>query len=376
MPFILKSIGGTEAHAGYALAANSFGYMCGLLATGSILHHLNAKRATRAAIVVGLLGAVVTYTAISFGRGQSQISPTLWIWTIITAGTVAGAAMAFFWPFLMNWVSGGYEGNLLNRRFGRYNSSWSGGGLVGPIIGASLVEVSPLLPMLAAAVCLATCYFVLGYAQAPCVQPSPPATKENNSASQMHPKARRAFRWMARIALFCSWACLAIFRSQFALLFVAFGFSESQFGIVLTVFFVCNFLVLTVAGRVTFWHFRPVLLFAAQVILVIAVVQIVWGSSLMIFVAAAVTMGCAFGFAYSSHLYYGTLGSTKRSVRMAIHEITISLGTTIGSAGGGYLAKNVGLYWPYWFAIALLVIGLAGQFAIYSPARRVLRQAA
>jgi predicted MFS family arabinose efflux permease len=42
---------------------------------------------------------------------------------------------------------------------------------------------------------------------------------------------------------------------------------------------------------------------------------------------------------------------------MVIHEATISIGIIVGSGAGGYLAKNIGLYEPYWFAFALVAAG-------------------
>jgi predicted MFS family arabinose efflux permease len=51
---------------------------------------------------------------------------------------------------------------------------------------------------------------------------------------------------------------------------------------------------------------------------------------------------------------------------MAIHEIVISLGLTIGSLAGGYLAEHIGLYAPYWFAVGLVGLGIAGQVAIHT----------
>jgi MFS family permease len=76
-------------------------------------------------------------------------------------------------------------------------------------------------------------------------------------------------------------------------------------------------------------------------------------------------MGSGFGFAYSSHLYYGACGSRKRSARMAIHEVTLSLGVIVGSGAGGYLSVNVGDYWPYWFAIVVLTLGFAAQIVVW-----------
>lgn len=380
MPFILSGMGGTEIHVGYAPAANGIGYICGLLVAGSLLHNLNVKRATRAAAAVGLLAAIFVCLAIYQAQTCNRFGPLClpvgrqergWIWIIIASGAIAGAAMAFYWPFLMSWVSGGYEGERLNRRFGRYNGSWSAGGLIGPLIGAPLVEINLLLPMIAAAVCIGFSCLVLGRGRIDTSKAVQVTHASINSGSAHHnPGLLLSFRWMARIGMFSAWACLAAVRSQFALLFVNLGFSEAQFGLLLTVFSTCNFLVLTAAGRSVFWHFRPNLLFAAQVLLILAVLLFVYGSHLATLMLAAVVLGCAFGFTYSSHLYYGASNSIRRSTQMAIHEITISLGTTIGSAAGGILCKHVGLYWPYWFTIALLCLGLAGQLMVYIASRR------
>jgi predicted MFS family arabinose efflux permease len=77
-------------------------------------------------------------------------------------------------------------------------------------------------------------------------------------------------------------------------------------------------------------------------------------------------MAIGFGFAYSSHLYYGACGSKKRSTQMAIHEVTLSLGVIVGAGAGGYLSRNCGTYWPYWFSIIVLAIGLIAQVMVWT----------
>jgi predicted MFS family arabinose efflux permease len=166
---------------------------------------------------------------------------------------------------------------------------------------------------------------------------------------------------MARIALFCSWACLGVSRSQFALLFTGLGFSETQFGMIITIFGICNFLILTGAGRFGFWHFKPFPLLSSQIFLGLSLILMIFGRTLWAFVPAFMIMGSSFGFAYSSHLYYGACGSKKRSSQMAIHEVTLSLGMITGSGAGGYISRNFGLYRPYWFALIILAIGLIAQ---------------
>jgi predicted MFS family arabinose efflux permease len=58
---------------------------------------------------------------------------------------------------------------------------------------------------------------------------------------------------------------------------------------------------------------------------------------------------------------------------MAIHEVTLSLGIIVGSGAGGYLAENVGLYSPYWFAIGVVALGTLAQaitWAVLKPRRQ------
>ena len=373
MPFIIRNIGGTEEHVGYAWAANMLGYMLCLLFAGTMLGHLRARHATRAAAAAMFLATVVMLVVVWHVLASNQLGRVILIWIIIAAGILAGAAMSLFWPFLMAWVSADYEGALLNRRLGTYNGMWSAAAIIGPSISGALVDSSTLGPIAAGVAGLAICFVLLCVAHDKSAGTA--ASVRPLDAPEVHfdETVLLRFKWMARIALFCSWACLGVSRSQFALLFTGLGFSETQFGIMITVFGICNFLVLIGAGRLGFWHFRWVFLLGAQVILAVPLFLMIYGRTLWIFVPAFMVMGFGFGFAYSSHLYYGACGSRKRSTQMAIHEVTLSLGVIVGSGAGGYLSGNVGDYWPYWFAIAVLALGLAAQIIVWialTPKRR------
>jgi MFS family permease len=379
MPFVIHAIGGTEVHVGYAPALNSLAYMVALLVAGSLLGHLDVKRATQTATAMATVGAVLMVLAVVGAVYANGTGSLVWVWIIIAAGALGGAAMALYWPFLMSWVSGSYEGVALNRRFGRYNGSWSGGGLVGPLIGGWLVEIHLLWPMIAAVACFVVSFVLLGLARrtqdavgaTPCGCPDPSGQARGPAPTEppfvdLIPTARLAdFRWMSRIALFCTWASFSIARSQFALLFTGLGFSKSRFGLYLTTIALCNFLALTGCGRWAFWHFRAVLLLGAQAMTLVSMFMILYGRTLGVFYLSAIVLGLAFGFAYSSHLYYGAATSRNRSIRMAIHEIVISLGIVIGAGAGGYLAKNTGPYAPYWFAVALVTLGGLAQLTIH-----------
>jgi MFS family permease len=365
MPFIMRNIGGTEEHVGYIWAFNMLGYMVCLLLAAAMLGHLAPRHATRAAAAAMFLATFIMVIVVYYTIANDQLGRPTLIWTMIFTGTLSGAAMSLFWPFLMSWVSADYEGPILNRRLGTYNGMWSSAAIMGPLIGGVLVDMSTLGPVLVGTVCLAVCFILLFLAHNGSAGSAASVRQVNAPEISFEPGLLLRFKWMARIALFSSWACIGVSRSQFALLFTGLGYSETQFGIIITIFGICNFLVLIGAGRLEFWHFKPVLLFGVQGILVLSLILVIFGRTLWTFVPAFIIMAFGFGFAYSSHLYYGACGSKKRSAQMAIHEATISLGIIVGAGAGGYLSRNFGIYWPYWFSVIVLALGLLGQIIIW-----------
>jgi len=381
MPFVLSKMGGTNAHVGYAPAVNTLAYMIALLVTGSRFGHLSVRRTTLSAATAALFATAMMSFCVLWAELRADADSRTWIWTLIVAGGVGGAAMALYWPFLMSWVSADYEGVQLNRRFGRYNGAWSSGGTIGPLIGGWLFEVNAVLPLAIAVIFVLLSLLLLSFGRdgsdrrVGLAPPEPIGPGE--SVGQAPPYMRIAYdmrlladcRWISRVALFSVCACYAIVRSQFALVFTGRGYTESQFGVYLTIYALCNFAALVAAGRWALWHFKPALLMVGQAMLLLTMLLTIYGRTFGVFLVSSVLLGMAYGFAYCSHLYYGASASRKRSARMAIHEIVISLGLTIGSFAGGYLAEHVGLYAPYWFAVGVVSLGMVGQMAIHLTAQ-------
>ncbi len=375
MPFILSGIGGSEADVGNAVAFNSLAYVIALLVIGSLLHHIDARRATRVAIGIAFTAAVAMVLAV-IGSGLKPAAGkdhTFWIGTIIAAGGLGGAAMALNWPFLMSWVSGRYEGVALNRRLGRYNGSWSSASLVGPIIGAWLVEINSLWPMVAAAACFCVSFAALTIARNG-VHPAAIATTHPSDTAPPDRRLLADFRWMSRIGLFCSWSVQAIAKSQFALLLVWLGYHKADFGMYMAVFAACNVLTLLAAGRWAFWHYRFSFLLTAQFSVLLSLLLMIFSRNLWVFFLSGILLGLGYAFTYSSHLYYGAAVSRNRSVRMAIHETTLSAGVVLGAWAGGFFAERAGWYAPYWFAVATVCLGAVLQTGIHVTSRAIVRR--
>jgi predicted MFS family arabinose efflux permease len=312
-----------------------------------------------------LLSTIVMVIVVYYTINRDKIGNLTLIWIMIATCTLLGAAMSLFWPFLMSWVSADYEGPILNRRLGTYNGMWSSAVILGPLIGGALVDMNTLGPVLACVIFLTACFIFLCLAHDGSAGNAASVKSVDASEVSFDPGLLMRLKWMARISLFCSWVCIGVVRSQFALLFTDLGFSETQYGIIVTIFGFCNFLLLIGAGRLAFWHFKPILLISVQAILALSLLLIISGRTLLVFIPALMIMAVGFGFAYSSHLYYGACGSKKRSTQMAIHEVTLSLGVIVGAGAGGYLSRNCGIYWPYWFSIIVLALGLIAQAVIW-----------
>lgn len=376
MPFIIRNIGGSEDHVGYAWAANMLGYLVCLLLAGAILGQHNPKNTTRLALGIIFFSLLIISVVVYVILSKDQTGNLTLIWIVIAIGMVAGGSLSLFWPFLMSWVSEDFEGQKLNRRLGTYNGAWSCAAIIGPMLGGILVEKNTVYPIVFAAANMILCFLFLNMANDGSVQTSLFGDKDNQPVVGCQDRAElMRFRWIARISMFSSWACLGVTRSQFALIFTNIGFSETWFGIMVTIFGIFNFSILTAAGKFAFWHFKSSLLFIIQLLLSVSLVLIIYGRSLPIFILSFVIMGCCFGFAYSSHQYYGACGSKKRSIQMVIHESTICLGIVVGSGAGGYFAKNIGLYWPYRFALILLGAGFLAQLALLLNGKYIKRNA-
>ena len=164
MPFIVRNIGGTESHVGFAWAANMLGYMVCLLVAGAALGHYNPKGTTRAAVAIIFVSTLVMSVIVYATLSRQMVGNLVLIWIAIAAGTIAGAAMSMFWPFLMSWVSEDFEGPALNRRLGTYNSAWSCTAIIGPLISGILVETNTLFPIIFAAGGMVFCCMFLSVA--------------------------------------------------------------------------------------------------------------------------------------------------------------------------------------------------------------------
>ncbi len=365
-PFVINHLGGSDKHLGIASALTSVIYIITCLLVGPVIDRKGPKRYSQigaAGIIVST--AAVTLVVLFYDLGYRSFNPVTFI---IIIGMVSGIFLAIFWPPVMGWITIGHEGKQLNRRLGFFNMSWTVGFCASPYIGGLMTEINYVLPIAVAMLLVVFAFVAICF-----TKPSKPnlCHQSDSSASDSlidrpHPLLPK-FRVLARIALIPIFICMGLARTQVALLFnEPFGFSESQFGIFMTLLWLTSCVLFIVLSKTHAWHYKLRPFIAAQLIMMLGMLMIIKNSSLWVFCFIAVVLGASHALIYVSHQFYAVSGSANRSGPMAIHETLLSIGYVIGFLGGGYLAE----YFtrraiPYWFGFAAVALALVIQMIIW-----------
>jgi len=365
IPFILKRLGGSDTQLGLCLGLWFGAYLTGCLCGSVILDYFNAKHAVQfSSGVTTLVLAAVLATIVLAENGYCPVNPVLALIILLMLG---GLLTSLFWAPLMGWISTGYEGSQLNRRLGIFNIAWSFGAVVTSYLGGLLVERGSSWPLIGAIVFGILSFVAVSFAKSSKQRGSGDAVSQNNEKPpDIMPALLPRFRWMARVALFTSFICIGLARTQLAILFrFELNLLESTYGTAVMIMCLAGFIVFFLAGKTHLWHYRGSVFVTAQLALLASMWMILKSDSTWILFAATALIGSGQAFMYASQLYYGVSGGKRRSGLMALHEIILSVGFATGSIAGGFLSDHFDRYAPYWFGFAAVVAGLVVQAFIW-----------
>ncbi|MBN1788284.1 MAG: MFS transporter [Sedimentisphaerales bacterium] len=364
MPFIVKFIGGSDTDVGLCFMGQMGVYVIFCTLAGIMIDRFRPKRilvlgaAAEVFVAAGLLATVL------YGdKDVMFLSPVMRLVFLMSAN---GIITAFFWPVMMGWISTGYEGAELTKRFGFYNVTWGMANMVFPIIGGYLMEINYFLPLVLAGSMAVLCLVTVCLVK--CISESlePPKRSDSTIVSQEMYRQSRQFLWMSRAALFSTFICMGVFRSHLGIFYkFQLGFSESSYGWAISLMCLFNVTVFWMMARSHYWHHNKYLFAITQSSILICILMIIMSSGLMFQLLAAGMVGIGYGVVYSSHQYYGVSGGRRRSGLMAIHETLIGAGISIGSLIGGMLSDRFGRYSPYWFIFAVIIAGWVVQVILW-----------
>jgi MFS family permease len=302
------------------------------------------------------------------------IAPT-WIITFMFH-SLFGLALSLFWPRIMGWLSWGLEGRDLGTTMGKFNLSWSSGGILAPYLGGLLVELDRRLPFLASVLLLLAVGLLMPigsriYAgfkdrQSPQVNQEEAGAREPAGSGPGRHSGPSALRYPVRVAIvstyFLSGAILFIFPAYAK---EHLGYAESLIGSFLLVRMAISSLGFSLWGRWTFWHFRFWPLVLVTVMFIILGLAFPLADQIWQFFALFAAFGLALSFLYSSALFHGAAGSRNRERSMSIHEGAINLGLFSGMILGGWISVAWSMDAVFYLSAAATAVLLLVQTGLY-----------
>lgn len=357
----------SPAAVGWLTASWSVSYILGCMLLGPRLRRF----APRSLVVLSAFSMAAAF----IGMGVAASVPMLFALVL-----AYGFMLSMFWPFLMGWLSMGYEGSLLGRVMSRYNLSWSSATVISPFLCGWLSERDTRLPIWSAVgLILAAGLLLLTASRCLPRIRNDQAHKPSGPGGSGPETAGRQTRLR-----FSAWAGVAVTFFGIGVIAAVFpvaarqdlGYSMFMVGnvmLVRTLFKAIGFVVLSRSDR---WHFRSLPMLAGQGLGVFAFLILMVAADPFWIVLALAAFGFGSAISYASSMFHGVSGSEDRSRAMAIHEALLAAGLVGGSAIGGMVYQAAGMQLVYGLCAAVVLLVLPLQIGVGLWSRRVERPTA
>ena len=389
-PRVLRVYG---AHALTSVASNllmlSFFFYAKQIFHWSAAACLGLVSAEGAVYILGALAA--NSIAARFGRrGGLLLLQTIlvvlcglaWIYpkpmAVVPILLVYTTACAAVWPAVESLVVAGTSGDMLSRRVGLYNLSWSAVGAATLAVSGIIISRYPagmfLIPLavhIGAAVLL-----LIGSVEPP---GDSSHAKGMVSAEPELLVQRTLALHLSRIGLPSTYIVVYSLAALMPSLRVIQSFAPAWQTVVASAWMASRFVTFAFLGATTGWHSRPRLLLVAAFIMLAAFLGVtlrpdeVFGGSLgitptdqILMILSQIPLGAAMGLIYSGSLYFGMVLSEGSTEHGGYHEALIGLGQSLGPAAA--LATQT--VWPgdneasVWAVAGLVGVTLVAAVAV------------
>ena len=274
----------------------------------------------------------------------------------------------FYWAPLMAWLTDGLGMEDLNREIGFYNRSWMAGNIFGPLISGALYQINSGAAFFVLCVChflvVVFLFFMHRYlrtirsaagsanpkgtsrpvgASRP-VGPSRPweTAHENPEAAGTTDKRLDLYRYRGWISGLCSMMFVGVLVNIIPLhIRDGLGYTERSAGILLFLRSVMAFAGFAILARFTAWHFnRRWFLILQCGLLLCTILLILAGNRLFLYAVIVILYGFIYAACYNNSMFYSGATGMDSKKNLALHEIFLTIGNAVGTAGGGFFYQH------------------------------------
>ena len=274
-----------------------------------------------------------------------------------------GVGAAMFWPILESWLAEIESQKPLVRRMAFFNTSWSAGLTLGPLIGGILFTISFEIPFYFSLVVSLVVFLLLMR-----LTPHPKRKESFRSEISLNPdppENHSLYINISRIANFTLWLSLGVIRYIFPKLGTELGISPSRLGFLMFIFSLSQTLTFYLLGITQRWHYRVFPLIFFQLLGVTGFLVIFITTSPWLFLFAFVLVGISIGMTHTSSLFYSVNIISQRGPSAALHETVLGTGGIFGPLLGGIIAENFSLRTPYLVTGFIIATGILLQIVFY-----------
>ncbi len=296
------------------------------------LGHLSDRLGRRNSAVSGLALAALALLGHYFATQ---------VWHLVACAALFGGAMSLFWPTTEAWFSdlAADSPRGLDRALGNFNVAWSGGMVVGALLGGfvwqalhagSFLVLMGLLLLMALGLCLVP-------------QPrrtEPAAHLHQHNGVRVDPAVTARYLLSARLVVFLSWFMTGVNLTILPKLASVIDMPESQTGLAVGAYYltvVVFFWIARTSGR---WQYRIWPIALPVPLALLGMGGLVLAQSVGPFMLACFIAGAATALSANTALYYALHGREQDLAHStAIHESVVGIGGVAGGIASGLFAE-------------------------------------
>lgn len=338
--YYLRDLGFSSSSIGTASSICPVVYLLGCLFLPRVLPSVNRK----ARVVVSLWGMALSTAVFSCCKGRAYIYSVLVLY---------GFFQSLLWTNIETWITSQPRKYTLTKTLTLFNLSWSASVGVSNLFGGIFTSLSYSLSFtvstslfITASIIVLTSYYE-----------NNEENTENEKEDEEKPSPYRFLAWLGIFVIYTGYSMVIVVFPQYGL--DALGFSSSVSGRLLFYRGVSVCVAFLLLKKYTLWQKgKGAIVFMLSAFsllsLMFNIVKAAWGLALVL-----VLYGFVFALGYDLSIYHSALGGGKRHMRMVVHEVLITAGTTAGS----FLGSLVYEYMSFSVLVAFVtVLGILSAF--------------
>lgn len=348
--YYLRSLGFSSTAVGTATSIYPVVYLMGCLFLPRVLPSINRK----ARVTAALLGMALSVVLFSFSRTKAVIYSILFLY---------GFFQSLLWTNIETWITSSPQDGSLTKTLTFFNLSWSSSVGLSNLLGGILVEVSyPAAFGVSASLFVTAAVFVLssfyGGDEEKTIRPD----MKDEPLSPC-----RFLSWLGIFVIYTGYSMVIVVFPQYGL--DTLGFSSALSGRLLFYRGVSVCIAFLLLRRYTLWQKgKGAVVFMLASFSLLSSMFLVMKSPLLL-ALVFVAYGFVFALGYDLSIYHSALGGGMRHMRMVVHEVLITAGTTAGSFVGSLVYEYMSFDM---LVISVTALGTLSFFISLLPTRHAI----